>query len=936
MKMKKLLLYFIGLCFGFEALAQVTVSPSNPTPDQEITITYDAAQGVSGLKGATKVYMHAGAVLWSPVGTDWSNVVGNWGMDDNIGLMQRVENQIDKWQIKLTPRQYFKLRTDQKMFRMGMVFRNATGSQTGKSPSDGDIFVDLAVSFFLRSTNPPAGQTTVFAKQNEKFTISVEANQSAALTLLIDNQVVRTETSNKISHDFTPTTSQTRFVSITGKAGNDTDQISFTMSIVPPVQTAERPAGLRDGINYISDTQVVLSLFAPEKDFVYVVGDFNNWQNSPDYLMRKTPDGKRFWLQINNLTPRKEYVFQYLVNGSSRMGDPYSELIVDPWNDQNINFLVDERTPFTVYSSLPQYPADQPKELASVIQTAQTPYQWKITNFQKPKKEDLVIYELLVRDFDERHSFQAVIERLPYLKTLGINAIQLMPVMEFENNNSWGYNPSYHLAVDKYYGKKNDLKALIDAAHAEGMAVILDMVLNHAFGQSPLVRLYWDSQTNQPAANSPYFNQVARHPFNVGFDFNHESAATQEFVDRVNEWWLKEYKFDGFRFDLSKGFTQTQSSDDGVFRRRDAGRIAILKRMADQLWKTDPEAYVILEHFAEDAEEKELSNMGMMLWGNHTHDFAEASANGNGNFGRLYYLGRGWERNGLVGYMESHDEERMMIANYRNGVSNGNYDTRTLATACERIKMAATFYFLCPGQKMLWQFEELGYDVSINDGGRLGRKPIRWNYLDQPDRKKLYQTFSELIKLKTSYEVFRTGRLNWKPFGTVRTMTLLGAGLNVVVIGNFGSSEALEPADFPNGGKWYDYFTGKEIEVTDVRKPFLLQAGEFHIFTDKPLPKPQDGIVAQNNIVLSQEMDWYEAGIFVYPNPAKDHFQIRRENLASEPLQIQLFDLYGKQVLEKQTFSQNVEIRTADFSKGMYFLQIRLGKQVLQKKIVLE
>ena len=78
------------------------------------------------------------------------------------------------------------------------------------------------------------------------------------------------------------------------------------------------------------------------------------------------------------------------------------------------------------------YPIDYTNFEVSVLQPSKPIYEWKETNFQKPKKEDLVIYELLVRDFTDERTFQAVIDKLDYLDSLGINALELMPIMEFE------------------------------------------------------------------------------------------------------------------------------------------------------------------------------------------------------------------------------------------------------------------------------------------------------------------------------------------------------------------------------------------------------------------------------------------------------------------------------------------------------------------------
>jgi 1,4-alpha-glucan branching enzyme len=159
-----------------------------------------------------------------------------------------------------------------------------------------------------------------------------------------------------------------------------------------------------------------------------------------------------------------------------------------------------------------------------------------------------------------------------------------MPVSEFEGNISWGYNVSLHNAIDKYYGGSQKLKAFIDAAHSQGIAVIADVVFNHAFGQNPMVQMYWNASQNKLANDNPWFNPDARHPYNVGFDFNHESPSTKRYVNQILKDWLVEYRFDGFRFDLSKGFTQTNNPNDvNKWGQYDASRIAILKGYADQI-----------------------------------------------------------------------------------------------------------------------------------------------------------------------------------------------------------------------------------------------------------------------------------------------------------------------------------------------------------------
>ncbi|MEL7341151.1 MAG: alpha-amylase family glycosyl hydrolase, partial [Bacteroidota bacterium] len=438
-----------------------------------------------------------------------------------------------------------------------------------------------------------------------------------------------------------------------------------------------------------------------------------------------------WWVQLNGLTPGEEYAYQYQVDGVLTIGDPYCDKVLDPWND---SFISDD-----VYPNLKPYPTEA-SGIVSVLQTAQTPYVWQSNNYTRPDQSELYVYELLIRDFVAAHDYKTVIDSLDYLQSLGINAIELMPIMEFEGNSSWGYNPSYLFAVDKYYGTRNDLKAFVDSCHARGIAVILDMVVNHHFGQSPLVRLYFDSGSNRPTADNPWFNQDATHPFNVGYDMNHESPQTQEYVDRILRYWVEEYRFDGYRMDLSKGFTQTNYGGDvGAWSSYDAGRVALLKRMADSLWNVDPGVYFMLEHFANNTEEKELAEYGMMIWGNHNHNYTQAAMGyaSDANFSGISHKNRGWNVPNLIGYMESHDEERIMYKNTAFGNSSGNYDVRDLNTGLARAEMAAAFFIPLPGPKLMWQFGEYGYDYEIEFNGRTGEKPIRWDYLNNPYRLKL-------------------------------------------------------------------------------------------------------------------------------------------------------------------------------------------------------
>jgi len=613
--------------------------------------------------------------------------------------------------------------------------------------------------------------------------------------------------------------------------GND-DDITKPPGENPPGETPveTRPSNVVDGINYDSgdQTKVTLSLLAPGKDHVNVIGDFNNWQVSDDYLMKK--DGDHFWLTITNLTPQKEYVFQYLIDDKIRIGDPYCDQVSDP-DDQYITN--------DIYPGLIPYPSGEAEDRASVLQTGQTSYHWQTSNYSVPSKENLLVYELLIRDFTEEGTYQAVIGKLDYLKQLGVNALEFMPFSEFEGNSSWGYNPNYYFAPDKAYGTKDDLKELIDACHQKGFIVLQDIVLNHAYNSCALAKMYWNDAGDQPAADNPWFNQTSPNTsYSWGSDFNHESTYTQQFVDSVTTYWIRQYHVDGFRFDFTKGFTNTPGDGSAY----DASRIAILERMADHIWKVKSNAVIILEHFADNSEEKVLTGYkdGMMVWGNANYNFNEATMgynqDQNSDFSWASWQTRGFSQPGLVAYMESHDEERLMYKNITYGNSQGSYNIKNTSTALQRNAMAATFFFSLTGPKMIWQFGEFGYDISIDYNDRTGEKPLEWNYLDDPDHKKLFDVYAAMLSLRKQYPVFTSGTETLSLTGDLKSIQLARDDHHITVIGNFGVTRQTMNAPFGHTGTWYEYFSGTSINAGSSSTVALtLDPGEYRLYSDKKM-----------------------------------------------------------------------------------------------------
>lgn len=592
------------------------------------------------------------------------------------------------------------------------------------------------------------------------------------------------------------------------------------------------PAGAGDGVTFINGGKsAIFNLYAPNKKSVTITGDFNDWSVDAKYNMTNSTDGTRWWIQIDNLDPNTEYAYQYYVDKSFKIGDPYCEKILDPDNDKYIDN--------SVYPNLKAYPTGKTTGIVSVMQANQPAYSWTTTTFTRPDPKNLVIYEMLVRDFVQTHSYKTIKDTLNYIARLGVNAIELMPINEFEGNDSWGYNPDYYFAPDKYYGTKNDLKALIDACHSKGIAVIQDIVLNHSFGSSPMVQLY--SSGGVPN-NNPWYNTNPTHPYNVGYQFNHESAATKYFVKNVLKFWMTEYKIDGFRFDLAKGFTQTNTgSDVAAWGKYDASRVAIWKDYNNFMKSIDPKFYVILEYFSENQEESELADQGMMTWNNQSFNAEQATMGYNDAGGSWDISGLFYDRFGftnpyaLVGYFESHDEERLQFKNGAYGNSNGAYSVKDLATGLKRDEMGAMFMFSAPGPKMIWQFGERGYDLSIDNNGRLGDKPPHWEYMDDANRRHLFKVYSQMIKWKKNNPVFTTTDFKYSLAGAVKTIQLNGASNSVEAVGNFDVVSSTATVTFPSTGTWVDNFTGSTITVSSVNQTMTLAPGEYHLYSKTAL-----------------------------------------------------------------------------------------------------
>ncbi len=853
-----------------------TITPSLFQHNSQITVTYD----VTGTSLAN--LSNAWIWVWIPgksIDAKY-NVNPATAAADPAKFTKSVSGGITKFSITFKPSDFFSSDIGSEV-QLGMLLK-ANDWPNGQT-------TDYLVNFGFKISLVAPTVFPVATQEGNIININATAPASANFQLFV-NDVLTNSQSAIMNYAYayavpaTPLDASIKIVA-TAVTGGATSEVSFQYVVKQNSPVVSRPAGIIAGINYNEDpTKVTLCLWAPDKTSVYTLGDFSNWDVKSENLMNR--DGEYFWKELTGLTPGQEYGFQYWLEGTLRIAEPFADKILDP-DDQYI--------PAASYPNLKPYPA---KALSSnwyenrvaVFQTDQPEYEWQVSNFVKPKKESLVVYELLLRDYFDpgNRNYQNLIDTLSYLKRLGVNAIELMPVMEFNGNESWGYNPTFMFAPDKFYGTKNKLKEFIDKCHQHGIAVIFDIAMNHQDIPNSFAMQDFNFSTFKPNPTNRWFNVNPTHPFNVFNDMNHESLYTRQYLDTVNYYWLNEYKIDGYRFDLTKGFTQTNNPNNvDAWSAYDASRIALLKRMSDKIWAHSPNAYVIFEHLGVNPEEKELAEYradegkGILFWGKMTDEYNQNTMGyvSGSDITRVYHGTRGWSVPNLIGYMESHDEERLMYKNLQFGNSATGYNVKDLATALKRMETASVMFFTIPGPKMLWQFGELGFDYSINrcDNGtinndcRLSIKPAVWDYQDEGPRRKLYKLTADLIKLKKEANVFQDGVATFASDNLIKAVVIKNKNYTVtpadatemsaVVVANFDLGTKSYALSFPHTGTWYEYYSRTSIEVTSPAVSVTLLAGEFKMFTNVTL--------ASSLITTVNE----SASFSVYPNPVGDYIE---------------------------------------------------------------
>ena len=429
-------------------------------------------------------------------------------------------------------------------------------------------------------------------------------------------------------------------------------------------------------------------------------------------------------------------------------------------------------------------------------------YNWISANYLKPTLDTLVIYELHVDDFSAAGNgagtFQHVLEKLDHLKSLGINAIELMPISEFPGNHSWGYDPQIISAINDSYGTPEQFKYFVDQCHNRGIAVILDIIWNHIRSSSPLWQMQPDYDLNPYIKHHEEMNPNEA-PESWGMlDIDHFNMNTIEYINKVHRIWVDEYKIDGFRFDAAAHLGWSVSQPDlGIY------------GWSNALYDHDSTVYQIAEHLPSNISLIENTNFSAG-WHDSFHDRLKIDSHNQYNstmdimrqiIGLHEYTNWGTPYSNFtqaVKYMISHDEQSLIQEMVE-------FDNFTMQQALERDKFYSTILFTSNGIPMLWQGQEFGFksgwtDQNQNgnwDEEKLSYRPIDWNVLETENGQSHFEHYKKLIYLRKNNPAFSKGEFYDLYRYTNQGVVVYGYKDNrenslndqVVVIANFSSTD---------------------------------------------------------------------------------------------------------------------------------------------------
>ncbi|WP_291376415.1 malto-oligosyltrehalose trehalohydrolase [Devosia sp.] len=275
----------------------------------------------------------------------------------------------------------------------------------------------------------------------------------------------------------------------------------------------------------------------------------------------------RLWAPLSNAVSLKIYDLERVIPMTAIMGGWYEVEVEDARAGMRYRFVLEngEEVPDPASRFQPE-DVEGPSEIVDPRS-----YLWRDAGWRGRPWEEMIIYELHIGTFTPEGTFIAAIEKLDLLADLGVTAIEIMPIADFPGRWNWGYDGSHLFSPDSSYGQPEDLKALIDAAHAKGISVLLDVVYNHFGPKGNYLQVY-----------APLMNAEHETPWGPAVNFDAEGSTTiRDFICANARYWLNEYRFDGLRF-------------DAVHEIRDYGPRHVLQDLAEQIRASTDGRYIHL------------------------------------------------------------------------------------------------------------------------------------------------------------------------------------------------------------------------------------------------------------------------------------------------------------------------------------------------------